>query len=300
MVFQFGDFYGIGSDSFLSKLLISLIGPIVTLLLFWLKIWWDKREKLNNERKTRFNQLEYFNSIVQLAVEVTSTQLLELESNLSDYNSESYELNRITFVADLDLDRLINFKNHDDYYKAYCDYFEPGKESIKSYNNFYRSAHQLKLIMQILNDQLKIQLKYEDDYKLVYRENVDQIILKLNQVKVDRNKNNFSEDSDKKLKDILRKTSDGSIGPGNLNQFKSIFLEPLLIGLNNDLAIFDKNDELKNKVNISLNIIDNIKYNMSDFISELKLKMILYNEINTLFLNNAKQLEVRIYGGINK
>jgi hypothetical protein len=158
----------------------------------------------------------------------------------------------------------------------------------------------LKLLIQILNDQLKVQLKYEDEYKLIYKENVDQIILKLNQIKVDRNKNNFAEVSDKKLKDLLLKISDGSISPGNLNQVKSFFLEPLLIGLNHDLAVFDKSDDLKNKVNISLNNLENIKYNMFDFITELEQKIADYKEVNSLFISNGKQLEDRIYFGDKK
>ncbi len=293
--FQYGDFYG--STTTLS--MKDFITPFLTLSLFWLKIWYDKRKEDKDKKTDRMYKLEYFNSLIGNVVDTTTEQSKNLISYYNEIKEGDYDVEEFLIEEDSDLLRIVEFKQHSEYYRAYCDYFAPSKETAKQYNNIFKIITYLyKYNNEILQDIGNLRTKIDEGLK-----NFGKFDYEINE-KLTRLRNELVQQE--KSKHLIKKIFDEILPvkhnkfPQDLRVYRKERQDLIYKYLHNELKDYDNNDSIKNLISKQKVILDELIIYVQYFREKLFPKVdyykqyteelkIFYNELDKKLPNENKK-----------
>ena len=296
--FQFGDFYG-SATTFSLKDFLTILSPIITLGLFWWKLWYDKDKEERAKKTDRLYKLEYFNSLIENTVITATKQSENLEKYYLDINDDDYDIKPLPNEIDTDLLRIVEFNQHSEYYRAYCDYFEPNKTTSKKYNLIFKYITFLYKTNNIINEDLNLSfVKINNNFEKYLKINLS-INHKLTNL---RNTEYNLKYKNNKIVEIFDELLDEKFNeqPFDLKNYEKKRQDVLFNYLQDELKHLDNDNFIKNSVSETGIIYRDLKMEVQLIKERLRIVAAIYKETTIELEKLFKELNSKLNGIPNK
>lgn len=130
----------------------SIIGNIITIALFIIAFYRDKRKESKKEGKTKTEKLRYLASLVNSSLKTAKSNCLELEETIIFFINEPLKFHLIKWTVYYDIKRIVDKLNLEDYYIAYITQFDKRKDNIVIYQRMITS---LDTLFEMFNELIK-------------------------------------------------------------------------------------------------------------------------------------------------
>lgn len=258
---QSGEFYEVNSASWAKAIIGPVIAALVALTLYFLKVNYDEMQRKKDKVSMDNQRLHYFTSMTESVIKKNQDQAKYIVDFIKEFKENVIKIPLPTYIAHNDMRRILELKNHQEFYHSYLSKFGYNTVTVTDFRNIFNCLDYIDEQRTTFDLQVERGRKFEYEQKEKYSDYFKELFNNVMQLYHKYNSTNTASDYTEFIKKTIDNYRAKTTDKSDFQQIEDNFITPLRKGLTSDYLNKDQAFDFLTICNMCSSIILNLRHN---------------------------------------